>query len=173
MRTPLALLLVLLSAGAAFAQPSAERVAEMLSSYEAGPSQIAWRALGPETVGVLAQLYNDADQPTYVRLRAVSTAAHFPIPATRTFLRAVAASPGQTDLFVRHAVLGLARAFGAEALEDVRPYLTHRFPVVREAAIRACGEIGTDPAMALLRGRMSVERDPVVLDTLSRSLGAR
>ncbi len=143
----------------------------MLSSYEAGPSQIVWRALGPDTVGVLAELYNDADQPTYVRLRAVSAAAHFPIPATRTFLRAVAASPGQSDLFVRHAVLGLARAFGADALDDVGPYLTHRFPVVREAAIRACGEIGTDPAMGLLRQRMSRERDPVVLETLRSTVG--
>lgn len=156
----------------AAAQPSAERVVEMLSSYEDGPSRIEWRALGSDTVGVLVALYQDDEQPTYVRLRAVAASAHFPIPATRTFLRAVASTPRQNDLFVRHAVLALGRAFGEAALGEISPYLEHRFPVVREAAARACVEIATEPARALVTARMGVEPDTNVLRTM-RTLMAR
>ncbi len=152
------------------AQPSVERVRQMLSAYEQVPPPAAWQALGPRTLGVLVALYNDPREPTYVRLRSVAVAAHYPSEACRTFLRAVAQAPGQRDLFVRTALLALGRAFGPQALVDIEPFLEHPEPVVREASVRALSRIGTPQALRSLRARMDVERDAVVRATLERLL---
>ncbi len=150
--------------------PSLNRVRQMLSAYEEVPPATAWRALGPRTLEVLIALYNDPSEPAYVRLRSVAVAAHYPTPACRTFLRAVAQAPGQSDLFVRNAVLALGQAFGPAAVADIEPYLGHLEPVVREASIRALRRIGTPDALRAIRRRAALERDAVVRETLERAL---
>jgi hypothetical protein len=156
-----ALLLVVPSI--AFAQPpSRDTVRSMLMGYEQVPSAAQWQALGPETLGVLVSLYDDAAQPPFVRLRAVGAVAAFPTPAARTFLLAVARANGQGDLMIREAVLALGRAFGAAARIEIRTFLTHREPVVREAAATALQRIdaaargSTDRS---LRRRAQLRRD--------------
>lgn len=152
--------------------PSRDTVRAMLSSFEQGPSQIQWRAMGSETVEVLISLYNDAGEPGFVRMRAVAATANFPTPATRAFLLEVAAAPGQGDLYIRQAVSSLGRAFGDRALEDVRPFLTHREYVVREAAVRALGAMRAPVARELLEARIGIEREDAVraalVDVLAR-----
>ncbi|MEM9068270.1 MAG: HEAT repeat domain-containing protein [Myxococcota bacterium] len=174
LRRTLAFVLVAVAIGLAVPAradaPSKTRVRELLSGIEEIPPRAVWRALGPETLGVLIELYNDASEPGFVRLRAVVVAGHFPNEACRTFLRAVATAPGQSDLFARNAVLALGRGFGVRALEELGSYLRHREPLVRQAAVRSLGEIATPAARSLLEGRMRLERDDVVRESLLRAL---
>jgi len=142
----------------------------MLSGYEQVPTAAQWRALGPETLRVLVDLYNDRDAPPYVRLRAVTAASSFPSRAARTFLLAVARLPGQSDLFTREAILSLGRAFGARAIDDVAPFLSSPEPVVREGAALCLGRIGTPAAVEALRRRLTVEGHDNVRRTIARSI---
>lgn len=150
--------------------PSRDSIRQLLTAYEGGPSAAEWRAMGPETLTVLVSLYNDSAQPAYVRLRVLSAVASFPTPATRTFLLAATRAPGQSDLFVREAVLSLGRAFGAAALDDVTPFLGSGDTVVREAAARSLGLIGTPAARDALRRRLVLEPDATVRQTLQSAL---
>src|SRR5687768_4239393 len=93
-------ILILLPSLAGAQPPSRERVRSMLMGYEQIPSHDQWRALGPETLAVLISLYDDQNQPPFVRLRAVGATAAFPTAATRTFLLAVARADGQGDLII-------------------------------------------------------------------------
>lgn len=150
--------------------PSRDGVRQILSAYEGGPTAAEWRAMGPQTLAVLVSLYDDSSQPAYVRLRVLSAVASFPTPATRTFLLAATRAPGQSDLFVREAVLSLGRAFGAGALDDVTPFLGSRETVVREAAARSLALIGTPAAREALRRRLVLEPDATVRATLETAL---
>jgi len=164
------LLCALPSLASAQAAPSRERVRQMLSGVEDTPSDEGWRRLGDGVIPVLIDLYDDPDEAPYVRLRAIGATAAFPRPAVRTFLLAVARLEGQGDLFVREALLALARGFGAAASGDLRPFLAHDEPVVREAAARALGQVGDAGATRALRARLAVERDATVREAIEAAL---
>ncbi|MEC7520319.1 MAG: HEAT repeat domain-containing protein [Myxococcota bacterium] len=172
MRATITALAVLLVAASASAQtgPSRQRVRELLSGIEDVPTDADWQRIGDGALPVLIDLYVDADEAPYVRLRAVNATAAFPREATRTFLLAVARAEGQGDLFVRQAVIALARGFGEHAVQDLRPFLAHDEVVVREATARALGEIGGPQATAALRARLSVERDRAVREAIQGGL---
>lgn len=162
---------ILIAPGVASADPpTKEQVRQLLSGYESVPGREVWRRFGEDTLLVLAALYDDPSQPAYVRLRAVSVAAHYPIAAARTFLLAVARAPGQSDLFTREAVLALGRAFGDRATTDIAPFLASSELVVREAAVRALGTIGSARAKDLLRRRAVIEPDAHVRAAIERAL---
>jgi HEAT repeat protein len=150
--------------------PSKAQVRQLLSGYEDVPGAETWRRLGPETLAVLVSLYDDPEEAPYVRLRAVSVVSHYPTPATRTFLLAVARAPRQSDLFVREAVLSLGAAFGPRAVDDIRPFLASRHVVVREGATLALSRVGTDAAREALRARLAVEPAPHVREAIARGL---
>jgi HEAT repeat protein len=152
------------------APPDLAQVRELLSGYEGGPAESTWRALGPETLGVLITLYDAQGEAPFVRQRAVAAAAYYPSPAARTFLRAVLVTPGQSDLFIRTAVDALARAFGAAAWDEVQPYLAHPAVTVRMGAVRAAVRIGTPAARNALRARLRAEQDAEVREALSAAL---
>ena len=155
----LSLLLTLPAVASAQATPTRAQVRQMLSGIEDVPSARDWQRLGPDVLPVLMALYQDADEPNYVRLRAVGATAAFDRPAVRTFLLAVATVEGQRDLFVREAVLGLGRAFGAAAVRDVAPFLDHAEPIVREGAAAVLVRNGAED---LVRARLRIESDPAV-----------
>lgn len=138
----------------------------MLSGVDTAPSDETWQRLGPNTLLTLIALYDDSSTPLFVRMRAVSAAAHYPIPATKTFLEAVARAPGQHDLIVRRAIVALGEAFGEEALASVRPFLAHPEPSVREGAVRTISAMETPAARAALQARARVETDPTVRSAL-------
>ena len=142
----------------------------MLSGVEDVPSDADWQRLGDGTLSVLIDLYNGRDEAPYVRLRAVGATAAFPRAASRTFLLAVARADGQSDLFVREAIVALARGFGRDASADLSPFLDHAEPVVREAAARALGRIGGRVASSALSARLRVERDAVVREAIEAAL---
>ncbi len=170
MLLPALFLLALVPSFASAQQPSRERVREMLSGIEDVPTADEWRRVGDGALPVLIELYADASEAPFVRLRAVGAVAAFPREATRTFLLAVASAPRQSDLFIREAVLALGRAFGQRAVTDIRPYLAHRESVVREAAARALGAIGGPDATRALQGRLASEPDLVVRESIEAAL---
>ncbi|HJL05493.1 MAG TPA: HEAT repeat domain-containing protein [Polyangiaceae bacterium LLY-WYZ-15_(1-7)] len=164
-----------LPASPAAAQPAPDdalvsQVRQLLSGVEAVPPAATWRALGSGGLRALVALYQSPTEPPFVRARAVSAAAHYPVPAARTFLKAVAGAPGQDALFVRRAVRALGAAFGAQAEADLRPYLAHPAPAVRVAAARALAPIDTPSARAALRERRRVERARSVREALDAAL---
>lgn len=138
--------------------PSLSQVRGMLSAFEGMPTQAQWRALGPGTLRQLVRLYSDRSEPSYVRFRTLDAAQHFPTRATRTFLLGVAQTPGQSDLYIRQAILSLGRAFGESAVEHIAPFSDDAHASVREGVVMALSEIGTPPAIAILRDRATLER---------------
>jgi len=164
----------LLAAPTAYAAPpDIARVREMLSGYESAPPETAWRALGPEALPVLIALYDSTQEAPFVRQRAVAAAAYYPSPATRTFLHAVLVAPGQSEALVRTAVDALARAFGAAAWDEVRPYLAHGAVTVRMGAVRAASRIDTPAVRAVLRQRLRVEQEAEVRNAINAALAPR
>lgn len=166
-------LILVLWAGAARAQSAptpADHLAQLLSGYEDMPSDAQLRAMGPETVATLAALYNDSSRPGYVRLRTIAAAGAFHTEAARTFLRAVLTLPGQSDLYIRQGLLSLGRAFGDEAIEEIRPYLTRPEVLVREGAVISLSRIGSTRALDALRARVALEGDVNVRERIEASL---
>jgi HEAT repeat protein len=158
--------------GSAAAQDAAEqrRLAQVLSGYESMPGEDYWRARGPDTVAVLQALFRDDRQPALLRLRAVRAASYYTAPRARQFLLSVAREPGQKDLFVREALLGLARAFGEQAAGEIAPFLDHEKPLVRKAAAEALGAMKAERFRPELERRLKTERDRGVRAALQQAL---
>lgn len=159
-------------------QPSDEALVAMLSGIEDGPSPGEWARIGPAVVPALARIAADASQPGFVRLRAIQAAGLFATPDSRALLRRALRS--RDAMTLREAALAMQRAFGADALADVAPLLSHRDTAVREAAIRALGAIarGQDAraaadAVGQLRRRLAREDDAVLRAEIERQLAAR
>ncbi len=168
--TFIAVSLFLPALATAQATPSRERVRDLLSGIEHTPSDADWQRLGDGVLPILMDLYNDTDQPPYVRLRAMGATGAFPRAAVRTFLLAVTHVDGQSDLFVREALVTLARGFGSAAVSDLTPFLAHDERVVREAAASSLGRVGGSTARRALRDRLRIERDGEVRRVIERAL---
>ncbi|MBW2460823.1 MAG: HEAT repeat domain-containing protein [Deltaproteobacteria bacterium] len=152
--------------------PSKAELSRMLAGFEQTPGADDFRAWGPETFPILVELYDDRDMQPFVRMRAVGAVAHYPSPRARAFLLRVARADGQSDLLVRAAVRGLGRAFGPRAVEDVRPFLRHRAPAVREGAVLALTAIHTPAAQGALRARLPREQSAHIAERIRASLSA-
>ena len=165
--------LLLLAPSVAAAQsngPTRAQVRELLSGIEDVPSDADWQRIGERVIPILMELANDANEPPYVRMRAVSATAAFPRPAVRTFLVALGRAEGQGDLMIAQVVSALGRAFGDRALQELDGYLHHEEAVVREAAARQLGRLQSDRARTALRAQLRVERLPHVRVTIERAL---
>ncbi|MEM9194512.1 MAG: HEAT repeat domain-containing protein [Myxococcota bacterium] len=150
--------------------PTRSQIRSLLSGYEFVPTAEQIQSLGHEALPLLIELANDGAEPPFVRLRAVRLTAAFPTPATRTFLLAMVRAPNQSDLMMRQAVLALGQAFGERCIPDVAPFLSHRDPVVREAAVRALSRVGTNDARERIRRRMAQETSPHLRREIRRAL---
>jgi HEAT repeat protein len=147
-----------------------KRLAQVLSGYEKIPGESYWKKRGPETVALLQALYADDRQPAFVRLRAVRAASFYRTPRAREFLLSVARKRGQKELFVREALLGLARAFKQQAGNEIASFLDHEKPLVRRAAAEALGAIKAEAYRSLLVRRLQRERDGAVRAALEQAL---
>lgn len=152
--------------------PTRAQVRQMLSGVEETPSVQDWQRIGDGALPILIALSQDADEPPYVRLRAVGATAAFPRPAVRTFLLGVARVEDQPDLWIREAVFALARAFGRDAAQEVAGFLDHEEASVREGAALALARIGGGVAREAARARLRVEPDRVVRQALQRALAS-
>jgi len=167
---PLVYALVLAPAGAS-ATPSRTDLRAALSTFER-TDNATLRSLGTpeEIVAGLVALYDDPREPPFVRMRAVRAVSMFPLPASRTFLLAVAETSDQSDLFVREALLALSHAFGAVAATDLRPFLSDARPVVREAAVVGLSTFMNPTVRRWFVERNRTETDGTVRVALRRAL---
>ncbi len=152
--------------------PSKAELSQMLAGFEQAPGAEDFRAWGPETFPILVELYGDHDVQPFVRMRAVAAVAHYPSPRARAFLLRVARAAGQSDLLIREAVRGLGRAFGPRSIEDIRPFLRHRAPAVREGAVLALTAFHTPAAQGALRARLPQEQSAHIAARIRASLSA-
>lgn len=150
--------------------PTRAQVRELLSGIEDTPSDTDWHRIGERVLPILMELANDANEPPFIRWRAVGATAAFPRPAVRTFLVALGRVDGQDDLMLAQVVNALGRGFGDGALQELDRYLRHREPVVREAAARQLGRLQSQRAQTALRAQLRVERLPHVRVTIERAL---
>lgn len=146
-----------------------QRIRLMLSTIDTPPSAEDWQALGPNVISTLATIYNDETAPPFMRMRTVFAARYFATEASRTFLRAVTTTSTQ-DLVISSAINSLSHAFGARALDDIRPLLNHNAPTVREAVVRALSAMETPIAHELLMSRINIEQNAVVRTALTNAL---
>ena len=153
--------------------PTVDRTAieRALSSFEGGPGPSFWQQQDPSAVGELVRLYDDGNQPPFVRLRAVNAARYFPSPASRAFLVAVADARQQPALFVREAIRSLSFAFGAAAVTEIEKLASHRESVVREAVVDALANAHSSRSVECLRQRLRLEPVPYIRARLRRALG--
>lgn len=152
--------------------PSKSELTQLLAGFEQAPAAADYRAWGPETLAILVELYDDPEAPAFVRLRAVAAAGHFSTASARSFLLRVARARGQNDLLVREAVRSLGRAFGAASVADLRPFLAHPAPAVREGAVRALAELRTPRAREALRARLPLEASAHITERIRATLRA-
>jgi HEAT repeat protein len=73
----------------------------------------------------------------------------------------------------REAVLALAHAFGADAIDAIHAMWSHDAPEVREAVAMALGQIGTDDAKKRLARRLPEEPHTHVRAEIQRALAER
>ena len=157
------------SAPTAAQAPRRAALRQLLSGIEDTPTVEDWRRIGDGALPVLLSLFQDPQEPAYVRRRALGATAAFARPAVRTFLLAAGRLEGQHDLFVREAVFALARGFGRRAVGDVASFFGHEAASVREAVAIALGRIGGAEARAAIAARLRVEQDSLVREALERA----
>jgi HEAT repeat protein len=142
----------------------------LLGGIERGATDARIRSHGPSAIAPLDRLANDASTPTYVRARAIHAIALFRTPASRRALERACALPDME--LAREAVLAIANAFGADAIDAIDAMWSHDAPEVREAVAMALGQIGTEEAKKRLARRLPEERHPYVRAEIHRALGS-
>jgi HEAT repeat protein len=120
----------------------------------------------------LAGIYQDASVHLAVRIQALSSLRFFPDARSRATLEQALTAADTADAARRAAVKAYATGFGAEAVPVLGRLLEHKELHTRNAAAKALGEIGTEPALAVLRRRLLDETDSMVKGTIQAQLGA-
>src|SRR5687767_11985359 len=92
------------------------KVEALLSGYEAMPSEADWKALGPEVLPVLEQIYADPTMLTSRRTRAVASMAQIDHPDASAKLLAIIEDPKADPQYRSTAVLAYAHKTGAAAV---------------------------------------------------------
>ena len=141
---------------------SKRRVATMLFAYDA-PKVAAWKALGPEVADVLRRVYDQKDNPTRVRLRALGALSNFPSTSTRAFLNKVAQENSVKPLHNRRAILSLNKAFGEKASTDLLKLLKSDRIMAREAAAECLARMKSPRISAALQKHLLHETDVTVI----------
>jgi hypothetical protein len=164
--------------GAAPAAPAEsslrQRLQAALGGYENMVTKDQLLQLGtPEQLTpALAEIYQDTSVHLAVRIQALTSLRFFPDARSRATLEQALTGADTADAARRAAVKAYATGFGADAVPILGRVLEHQELHTRNAAAKALGEIGTEPALAALRKRLPAESDPMVKGTIQASLGA-
>ena len=169
--------LLVLPASAPAAGPSAppdparERVLRLLARSEPLPREADWTPLGPEALGVLLSIVQDAAAPEAQRLRAIAALAVVEPPEEPTRrLEELSRSSQLTPPLRAAAVLALPRRAGLAALPLLVPLLEDREVLVRSTTARALGRMGGAEARRALESRLALEPHPEVRAALQQGL---
>lgn len=153
----------------ASAQAGAAAVAPLLRQYEGLPAAETFRAAAPEPVAALRALFEDAEQPEWLRLRALDALARFPEPDAQAFLEArldAAAALPAADRFAHAAAAVYLRTFPEAATTRLGALLAHPDAAFRVTVVRialASDDLALRTAVAAW---LNAARDPAVQGAL-------
>jgi HEAT repeat protein len=167
-----AIILVVGLAGAVAAQDAnlATKIDTLLGGVEYVPTAQEWKALGPDTAGVLRGIASSESERPSRRARSLSALGYFPSAETRTFLEAMANDNGARTVFRRKALRALAFGYKGEALVFVSKFVAAEDKHLRDAAMKSLADIGTPEAQTALKARLKVEKAEFVRETIEQSL---
>lgn len=135
------------------------QVLALITSPDSRPSLEDWKRVGPEANRVLVELAEDPELRPSLRLRAMAHLAWFPSRRTQAFLTRRMYGRDVPAIEKRVALRAFALAFGREAFQDLRGFLTDADPAVREGAIRALGFVRGRRVQTLLENHLVIEQD--------------
>ncbi len=141
-------------------EPEARRrVVELITQAERQPTLEDWRRIGPLANKLLIEIFQEGGQLPRVRLLALRNLAWFPSRRSRAFLGTLMNDHRAPADDRREAMVAFGRAFGAEALMDLRSFLRAPERTLREGAIRGIGAVSHSRARSLLDRHRSTEPD--------------
>jgi HEAT repeat protein len=129
-----------------------------------------WRKLGPETLDVLEQVFNDPAAQPEQRTRALIAIGHLEQPAAMDRVKAIARDPNADVRYRATAVAALGHRGGQAVIPDLKQVLGGGEPALRQAAARALGNVGGEAARSPLEEHLSKEEDPAVREVIQQSL---
>jgi HEAT repeat protein len=166
---------VVIGAGSAWAnEAKPDDVRRLLAVADTPASASEWRELGEGVDARLIDAASDQALPLESRIRAVDALRTIPTSRAIRFLRH-ALSKGSAEPELIAAALQasseiMASTDTGEALHLDEKFIDHPQWIVREAAARALGRLGTPEAEEILRHRWSKEKAGVVKLALSAAL---
>jgi hypothetical protein len=143
-------------------------IEHILAGVEHTPTADEVKRLGADADQQLID-YAESPRATPIRrMRAILALRFVPSATARAYLSALLArQPGALDTA---AALSALTPYGRDVLAQVQPYLVHPAADVRHAAVAAMTQLG---ALAPLRARLAVEKDPGVHAEILRALTPR
>ena len=164
-----------LAAPALAASASKETVLAILRARETQPMRAAdWRKLGDGVDALLDQAFRDRSLLVAHRARALGALAGLGGPrASRTLaevLRDGQAEPALLAVAVEAFAAYLGAAHPTAALAHGKRLLTHEDWLVRRAAARALGRLGTPSARSVLEARRAGEDHGAVMAAIDEPL---
>ena len=127
------------------------------------------QTIDPKTAEVLIRVYDQKDNARRIRLRALSALAYFPSQQTRVFLKKVATSKTQPELYNRRAILAMAHAFGPSVSGDLLRILQSDRIEVRRAAATCLARMKPRFIQTALDKHLTTERNQQVVDAAIRA----
>ncbi len=146
------------------------QVESLLNGYERMPTDEDWKAVGPEALGVLEQIYRDPKALPSRRTRAVASMAQVDHPAAGDTLKAILQNPRVEAQYRSTAALALGARLGSFAVPVLEGSLKDGDGAVREATARAMGRVGGPDARRSLEEQLANEQDPAVREVIQQSL---
>jgi len=169
-----ALLAALLVSSVASATPPRAAVELALAGIERAPTAERVKRLGAGVDLVLIEIADDPATTATRRARAIRALAWAPSSSARAYLhdliaRRSAATGGMEVIELGAALVSLA-PYGPTELPLVLRFVAHASADVRQGAAITLGTLGGAEALAALRARSAVERDPGVREALARAI---
>lgn len=164
-------LALLAPAAAQAASPEVEkRVMTLLRAPDTKATEADWKAIGPEVDDALRDIAQDDDKLAGHRARALVALQYFKSPETRQVLEAVAAD-GKSYWVVRgRAARTLAISYQTDALGKIAPLLSSDQMRLREAAIKAVGQVRGSHSQTLLKSRLPNEKSEYLRGLIDETL---
>jgi len=128
--------------------------------------------VGQDVDSVLAELVGEPKADVELRRRAARALGSFGRRRATAVLTSAMSSTEVPEPVRAAAMVGLARARGESAFEDVKPYLRDGSAALRIGAAEALGTMGGDRARTLLGGAIETEESLEVRAAMEAALKA-
>lgn len=141
-------------------------------THRPDPVPADFSKVGSDVDSVLAELVGEPKADVEIRRRAALAIGRFGGHRATAVLTSAMCSRDVPDAVRAAAMVGLARARGEAAFEDVKPFLRDPSPALRIGAAEALGEMRGERARGLLAGTIESEESLEVRSAMERALRA-